>query len=87
MLVEVLKVGLIEKIPNTLDYIGFDAEEINNLREKISKNLKNFEYCKLKPQNQNYNQAEIMKVFNDLDIDPLIDEALKNMTKMSISLA
>ena len=67
--------------------IGFDAEEINNLREKISRNLKIFDYCKLKPQNQNYNQAEILKVFNDLDIDPLIDEALKNMIKINISLA
>ncbi|MCJ7652057.1 MAG: THUMP domain-containing protein [Candidatus Lokiarchaeota archaeon] len=66
--------------------IGFDAEEINKLREKISRNLKIFDYCKLKPQNQNYNQAEILKVFNDLDIEPLIDEALKNMTKISISL-
>ncbi|MBY9018310.1 MAG: hypothetical protein KGD66_05705 [Candidatus Lokiarchaeota archaeon] len=67
--------------------IGFDAEEINNLREKISRNLNVFDFCKLKPQNQNYNQAEILKIFNDLDIDPLIDEALKNMTKISISLA
>ena len=67
--------------------IGFDAEEINTLREKISRNLKIFDYCKLKPQNQNYNQVEILKVFNDLDIDPLIDEALKNMTKISISSA
>ncbi len=67
--------------------IGFDAEEINNLREKISRNLNVFDFCKLKPQNQNYNQAEILKIFNDLDIDPLIDEALKNMTKINISLA
>ncbi|MHA1671771.1 MAG: THUMP domain-containing protein [Promethearchaeota archaeon] len=65
---------------------GFDAEEINNIKERISENLKIFEYCKLKPQNQSYNQAEILKVFNDLDIDPLVDEALKNMTKISISL-
>ncbi|MHA1455000.1 MAG: THUMP domain-containing protein [Promethearchaeota archaeon] len=51
---------------------GFDAEEINNIKERISENLKIFEYCKLKPQNQSYNQAEILKVFNDLDIEPLI---------------
>ncbi|MHA1191985.1 MAG: THUMP domain-containing protein [Promethearchaeota archaeon] len=53
----------------------------------FTENLKIFDYCKLKPQNQSYNQAEILKVFNDLDIEPLIDEALKNMTKISISLA
>ena len=66
--------------------IGFNAEEINNLKEKISSNLKIIDFCKLKPQNQNYNQVEILKVFNDLGIDPLIDEALINMTKISISL-
>lgn len=66
--------------------IGFNGEEINNLKEKISSNLKIIDFCKLKPQNQNYNQVEILKVFNDLGIDPLIDEALINMTKISISL-
>ena len=65
--------------------IGFNAEEINNLKEKISGNLKTFDYCKLKPQNQNYDQEEILKVFNDLDIDPLIEEALESMTKINIS--
>jgi len=78
---------LFSDYPIFTSLIGFDAKEIHNLREKISKNLKIFEYCKLKPQNQNYNQEEILKIFNNLNIDPLIDEALKNMTKINISLS
>lgn len=66
--------------------IGFDIEEINKLKEKISGNLKSFDYCKLKPERQNYQQVEILKIFNELDIDPLIDNALKNLTKINISL-
>jgi adenylyl- and sulfurtransferase ThiI len=78
--------NLFSDYPIFTPLIGFNVAEINNLREKISNNLKVFDYCKLKPQNQTYDPVNILKIFDDLDINPLIEESLNNLALIRISL-
>ncbi|MFW9951173.1 MAG: THUMP domain-containing protein [Candidatus Thorarchaeota archaeon] len=52
--------------------IGLDRELINELLNHISTRLKGFEYCYFKPQNQEIDVEEVLKLYQNLKIDDII---------------
>jgi tRNA uracil 4-sulfurtransferase len=66
--------------------IGFNQQEIKELNEKISKELIRLNYCELKPQNQIFQAEEVIETFKRLDLESLVNKALKEMKKITISL-
>jgi len=70
---------LFSDLPIFTPIIGFDLLEINNITNKISNNLKNFEYCKFKPKNQIIDIEKLKKIYLELKLENSINEILVNI--------
>ncbi|MBY9007871.1 MAG: hypothetical protein KGD63_14110 [Candidatus Lokiarchaeota archaeon] len=60
-------------LPIFTPLIGLDSEEIHRFLRKISNNLKTINYCKYKPQNQDFNSVRLMDLYNSLKIDEILE--------------
>ena len=64
--------------------IGFGKGRIEDLAPKISKNLRNINYCPFKPENQEFDSEKLKIIYNDLKIDKLLEESIKNGLEIKI---
>lgn len=75
---------LFSELPIFTPVIGFDPDEIKDLLLKISRNLKPYDYCKFKPENQDSNIDDIKKIYDSLNLYDLIKESLKNIKEINL---
>jgi len=73
-------------LPIFTPLIGLKLDKINNLLKQLSNNLYNSDYCKYKPEKQEFDLKSIIKVYNSLKlkIKDLISKTLKNQEKIII---
>ncbi|MFX1288576.1 MAG: THUMP domain-containing protein, partial [Promethearchaeota archaeon] len=69
--------NLISKIPIFTPIIGFGEARKNDFMLKISKNLRNVNYCPFKPENQEFDSKKIKNIYDNLKIDKLLDESIE----------
>lgn len=75
---------LFSEYPIFTPLIGLEAEDINEISSKISNNLNHLDYCLFKPQNQEINKEVLVKIYNSLNVNNLLSEALKNIEEINI---
>lgn len=75
---------LFSEYPIFTPLIGLEAEDINEISSKISDDLKHLDYCLFKPQNQEINREDLIKIYNSLNVNNLLSEALKNIEEINI---
>ena len=78
--------NLISDIPIFTPVIGFGKRRIRDLATKISKNLRNINYCPFKPENQEFDSEKLKEIYKDLKIDKLLEESIENGLKIRIFL-
>ncbi|MFO8018915.1 MAG: THUMP domain-containing protein [Promethearchaeia archaeon] len=66
-------------LPIFTPLIGLHKEDIGELLSKIPKKLKRFEYCQLKPKDQEFNTEEVQKLYNKLDLDKSLTNLLEDI--------
>lgn len=76
--------SLISNFPIFTPVIGFGEGRINDLISKISKNLRNFDYCPFKPENQEFDVVNLKKVYDNLKIDKLLEESIEKGKEIKI---
>ena len=76
--------SLIPALPIFTPVIGFGKGRIKDLASKISKNLRNINYCPFQPENQEYDSEKLKNIYNDLKIDKLLEESIKNGLEIKI---
>ena len=64
--------------------IGFDSKELQNIRTKISKNIKEIKYCDFTPNNQVFNENYLIEIYNSLDKNEIIERLIKSSQKIEI---
>jgi thiamine biosynthesis protein ThiI len=65
--------------------IGLNDDTINDFLSLISSNLKGFDYCAFKPNNQEININVVKKLYDSLKIEELIEQSLTNLEKINLS--
>lgn len=75
---------LFSEYPIFTPLIGLEAEDINEISSKISSSLSSLDYCLFKPQNQEINREDLIKIYNSLNVNNLLSEALKNIEEINI---
>jgi len=75
---------LIHDFPIFTPVIGFGKGRIEDLAPKISKKLRNINYCPFKPENQEFDSEKLKIIYNDLKIDKLLEESIKNGLEIKI---
>jgi thiamine biosynthesis protein ThiI len=65
--------------------IGFEEKQIGNFLENISERLSKIDYCKYKPKNQEFDIETVKNIFSSLQLEELIQEAIKNVKDMVLS--
>ncbi len=75
---------LFSRYPIFTPVISLDSKEIAQFSDKVSKNLKNFEYCQFKPKNQKINTEDLKKLYKTLNLRDLINDCLKNLEEFKI---
>ncbi|NVM18889.1 MAG: hypothetical protein HWN80_14325 [Candidatus Lokiarchaeota archaeon] len=76
--------SLISNFPIFTPVIGFGKGRINDLRLKISKNLKNINYCPFKPENQEFDNVNLKKIYDNLKIEKLLEESIEKALEINI---
>jgi len=76
--------SLIHDFPIFTPVIGFGKGRIEDLAPKISKKLRNINYCPFKPENQEFDSEKLKIIYNDLKIDKLLEESIKNGLEIKI---
>ncbi len=76
--------SLISNFPIFTPVIGFGKGKINNLRLKISKNIRNIDYCPFKPENQEFDIVNLKKVYDNLKIDKLLEDSMEKGLEVKI---
>lgn len=64
--------------------IGFDSEIIQNLIFNISKNLKDIDFCDLKPINQEFNRNQVAELFHSMKLEPFLTNLIQDSKKIII---
>ncbi|MFX1337745.1 MAG: THUMP domain-containing protein [Promethearchaeota archaeon] len=73
------------KYPIFTPLIALESDEINETTTKISKNFNTLDYCFFKPQNQEIHKERVLEIYNSLELENLISEAIKNMEEINIT--
>ncbi|TFG26935.1 MAG: hypothetical protein EU532_08630 [Promethearchaeota archaeon] len=76
---------LFSEFPLFTPLIGLEAEEVNLIISDSSKNLENIDYCAFKPKYQEIEKEELRNLYEVLNLNDLINEALKNIEQISIT--
>ena len=76
--------SLISRFPIFTPIIGFSSKKLDNLTMKISPNLKKIDYCPFKPEEQELNAEILKKIYNQLDIDKMLEESIQNRFELKI---
>jgi len=76
---------LYSDLPIFTPIIGFDLLEINNIINKLSNNLKNFDYCRFKPKNQSIDIEKLKNIYHELKLENSINEILVNIEIFDIT--
>ncbi|MFX1497142.1 MAG: THUMP domain-containing protein [Promethearchaeota archaeon] len=75
---------LFSNVPIFTPIIGLDLDEINDLINKISKNLRSFDYCKLKPREQEFDSKIVKELYESLKLNELIQRAIQKAEEIRI---
>ena len=76
---------LFSQNPIFTSIVAMDKSEIKERLNKIDKNLKEFDYCKFKPKNQEIDLEEVKKLYQSLNTDKLIEECINNIKQINLS--
>jgi len=75
---------LFSNYPIFTPIIGLDLSEINDIMGNISKNLKEFDYCELKPKEQEFELKILEKLYKSLELADIIQQAVQKMEEIRI---
>ncbi len=59
--------------------IGLETNEIDQLRHRVSKDFKSFEYCPFLPKNQEFNSEEAIKGYRELNLNADLEKCVNNL--------
>lgn len=76
---------LFSQNPIFTSIVAMDKSEIKDRLTKFDRNLKEFDYCKFKPQNQEIDLEELKELYQSLDTDKLIEECINNIKEINLS--
>ena len=76
---------LFSEFPIFTPLIGLESQEVNFIISDISNNLENIDYCAFKPKYQEIEKEELRNLYKVLNLNDLINEALKNIEQISIT--
>lgn len=75
---------LFTNVPIFTPIIGLDLHEINDLINEISKNLRQFDYCELKPREQDFDSKILKELYESLKLNELIQQAIQKAEEIKI---
>ncbi|MFX1234863.1 MAG: THUMP domain-containing protein [Promethearchaeota archaeon] len=75
---------LFSNFPIFTPIIGLDLDEFNDLIKSISVNLKEFDYCELKPKEQDFNLKILKELYESLELDEKIQQAIQKIEEIKI---
>ncbi len=64
---------------------SFSDREIFSIRNKISQNIVNFDYCKYKPQNQKFDRERVKEVYDNLKIETNAKELVSLIEELNLN--
>jgi thiamine biosynthesis protein ThiI len=76
---------LFSDLPVFTPLIGFEEKEISDFLDNISESMSKIEYCIYKPKTQEIDIETVKKIFNTLQLEELIQEAIENVKDMVLS--
>jgi len=69
---------LFSKLPIFTPIIGLSLKKVEKYAQRISANLKTFDYCQFKPKDQDFDKERVKSLYKSLNLNNLIENALKN---------
>ncbi|MFX0032213.1 MAG: THUMP domain-containing protein [Candidatus Hermodarchaeota archaeon] len=75
---------LFSEYPIFTPIIGLDLGEIDEIKGKISKDLKEFDYCELKPKEQEFELKVLENLYASLELTDIIQQAVQNVEEIRI---
>jgi len=65
--------------------IGLGSSEIKQFLKKLSPSIRNLNYCRFKPKNQEIDAKKLKSLYDSLDLNELIKECMNNLVEIKIS--
>lgn len=69
---------LFSKLPIFTPIVGLSLKNVDKYAQKVSANLKSFDYCQFKPINQSFDNESVKSIYKSLNLNNLIEDSLKN---------
>ncbi|MFW9938354.1 MAG: THUMP domain-containing protein [Candidatus Thorarchaeota archaeon] len=64
--------------------IGYDLQEITKIQNQISTQFQEYDYCRFKPKNQEFNDKELKEIYESMKIDDLVRKSIENIEEIKI---